>query len=496
MAGLRRNILQTRDALSHQTIHSALVLWNNALKKDKKVSLNDDDRSAMLIAAREAVAYRADVTATSVKPEMRPADFASEFDTLLPQKGASASSVIDDLIAIAGKGLHGHVSPRFFGYVCGGSMPVGAAADFLVTSWGQNVASSWESPAAAVIEQTVCQWCLELLGLPPESGVGIVSGATVANTQAIIAARDTLLQRQGWDVFENGLLGAPDVPVLIGDAAHSAPLAGVRYAGLGLGRATRLATDDQGRILIDALRAALEACKNPPLVILQAGQINTGAFDPFQEAIPIIHDAAGWVHVDGAFGLWAHAVPSLRERLAGVDGADSWAVDLHKWLNAPYDAGLCIVRERAALVSSMSVRGAYLPELGETWEPSDSTLELSRRARGVPSYAIIKHLGADGIREMIAHHCALATYLADRLRGEPGIEIMNDVMLNQVAIACETDEKTTRVLERIQERARVYPSHGVWQGRQIIRVSVINHATDHEDIDLLFDEIRAANLAV
>ena len=463
------------------------------MERSETLPLSDDDRLAMLAAAREAITYRADLKSSSVKPELRPADFAANFDTSLPDKGASATSVIDDLIEVASKGLQGHASSRFFGYVCGGSMPVGTAADFLVTSWGQNAASSWESPSVAVIEQTVCQWCLELLGLPMDSGVGIVSGATVANTQGIIAARDTLLKRQGWDVFEDGLFGAPDIPVMIGDAAHSAPMAGVRYAGLGLGRATRLATDDQGRILIDTLRAELQACKNPPMVILQAGQINTGAFDPFAEAIPIIHDAGGWVHVDGAFGLWANAVPGMQDRLAGIDGADSWAVDLHKWLNAPYDAGLCIVRDRSALVSSMSARGAYLPGIGETWEPSDSTLELSRRARGIPSFAIIKHLGADGIRDMITHHCALATYLADRLSQEPGIEIMNEVVLNQVAIACETDDKTGKVLERIQEKARVYPSHGEWKGRQIIRVSIINHATDHADIDLLIEEILDAN---
>ncbi|WP_171052602.1 pyridoxal phosphate-dependent decarboxylase family protein [Ruegeria sediminis] len=463
------------------------------LEENEKLSLSEDDRFAMLAAAQEAIAYRESLKSSAVKPELRPADFASNFDSVLPNKGMPASLVIDDLITTASAGLHGHASPRFFGYVCGGSMPVGAAADFLVTSWGQNAASSWESPSAAVIEQTVCQWCLELLGLPLDSGVGIVSGATVANAQGIIAARDSLLHRQGWDVFEDGLFGAPDVPVVIGDAAHSAPMAGVRYAGLGLGRATRLATDDQGRISLSALRTELEACKNPPLVILQAGQINTGAFDPFAEAIPMIQDAGGWAHVDGAFGLWAHAVPSLRDRLTGVDGADSWAVDLHKWLNAPYDAGLCIVRDRSALVSAMSARGAYLPGVGETWEPSDSTLELSRRARGIPSYAIMRHLGADGIREMISRHCDMAAYLADHLSTVPGIEIVNDVVLNQVAIACGTDEKTTAVLERIQQRAQVYPSHGVWQGRQIIRVSIINHATSYSDIDLLIEEILDAN---
>ena len=462
------------------------------MTRNDRVPLDADERNAMLAAAEAAVVFREELATAPVKPALRPDAFAAGFDRSLPERGSPASAVIEELIAVAGPGIHRHASPRFFGYVCGGSMPVGAAADFLVTAWGQNSASSWESPAVAVIEQTLCQWCLDLLDLPPDCGVGIVSGGTVANAQGIIAARDRLLERQGWDVQENGLIGAPDIPVILGDAAHSAPMAGVRYAGLGLGRATRLATDDQGCILLDSLRTALEGCTAPPLVILQAGQINTGACDPFAEAIPMIHAAGGWVHVDGAFGLWAHAVPELRPRLAGVDGADSWAVDLHKWLNAPYDAGLCIVRDRSALVSSMTARGAYLPEPGETWEPSDSTLELSRRARGIPSYAILRHLGAEGLREMVARHCKLAAYLAERLSAEPGVTVMNEVVLNQVAIACETDEITRQVLSTIQDRAVVYPSHGVWQGRQIIRVSIINHATDHADIDLLVDEIRSA----
>ena len=462
---------------------------------DEIAPLSEDERAAMLTAAREAVAYRDSLADAAVKPDLRPAALALELDGTLPDHGESPSTIIEDLIAFAGKGLQGHASPRFFGYVCGGSMPVGAAADFLVTAWGQNAASSWESPSAAIIEQTVCRWCLELLGLPGDCGVGIVSGATVANTQGIMAARDALLTRQGWDIDENGLFGAPELPVLISDAAHSAPMAGVRYAGLGLGRAKRIATDDQGRILISALKAALADCPQPPLVVLQAGQINTGASDPFAEAIPLVHDVGGWVHVDGAFGLWAHAVPELRDRVAGVDGADSWAVDLHKWLNAPYDAGLCIVRDRADLVSAMSARGAYLPEQGETWEPSDSTLELSRRARGIPSYAIIRQLGAQGVRAMISRHCALAAHLANRLSGVPGVEIVNDVVLNQVALCFETDALTTKVLERVQERACVYPSHGVWNDRQIIRVSIINHATSYADIDLLVSELMDAHRA-
>jgi len=451
-----------------------------------------DDRRAMEAAARHAIAFREGLDAGPARPNLRPAEIVSRFGGHLPDSGASAVSVIEALARDALDGVHPHTSPRFFGYVCGGSMPVGTAADFLVSAWGQNAASSWESPSVAVIEQTVCRWCLDLMGLPAESGVGICTGATVANTQAIMAARDALLARQGWDAGERGLFGAPEIPVLVGADAHSAPLAGLRYAGFGLGRAIRVQTDDQGRIRLDELDQALSGCSNPPLVVLQAGQINTGAFDPFAEAIPLIHRHKGWVHVDGAFGLWLNAVPGLRDRLKGVEGADSWAVDLHKWLNAPYDAGLSIVRDRGALVASMSARGAYLPEVGKTWEPSESILELSRRARGVPSYAILRHLGASGVRAMIARHCALAEYLARRLAEGSGFTVLNDVVSNQVAIACADDATTQRVLDRVQANGRVYPSHGVWRGRKIIRCSITNHATDRADIDVLVAELRAA----
>lgn len=451
-----------------------------------------DDRQAMEAAARHAIAFREGLDDGPARPKLRPAEIVSRFDGPLPDSGASAVSVIDALVRDAIDGVHPHPSPRFFGYVIGGSMPVGTAADFLVSAWGQNAASSWESPSVAVIEQTVCRWCLDLMGLPAESGVGICTGATVANTQAVMAARDALLARQGWDAGADGLFGAPEIPVLVGADAHSAPLAGLRYAGFGLGRAIRVETDDQGRIRLDALEKALATCTNPPLVVLQAGQINTGAFDPFAESIPLIHRHKGWVHVDGAFGLWLNAVPGLRDRLKGVEGADSWAVDLHKWLNAPYDAGLSIVRDRGALVASMTARGAYLPELGKTWEPSESILELSRRARGVPSYAILKHLGASGVRAMIARHCALAEYLAQRLAEGSGFTVLNEVVSNQVAIACADDATAQRVLDRVQSNGRVYPSHGVWRGRKIIRCSISNHATDKADIDVLVAELKAA----
>jgi len=364
----------------------------------------------MEAAGRHATAYR------EAGPE-RSIPAATDLDTLvarfrvpLAEAGMPAEQVIEQLVRDTSDGLSQMTSPGYFGYVLGGSHPVGVAADMLVSAWGQNAdaGSAFETPAITGIERALCDWGLDLLGLPDDCGVGIVTGATIANTQGVMAARHALLQHQGWDVEDQGLFGAPEIPVLIGDAAHSAPFAALRYAGFGAGRLTRVQTDDEGRIRPDAFMDALAACKAPPLVILQAGQINSGAFDPFAELIPAVHARGGWVHVDGAFGLWLQVVPELAPRLAGVQGADSWAVDLHKWLNAPFDAALCIVRERPYLVAAMSARGAYLPETSEHWEPTDSTLELSRRARGVPSYAILRHLGRAGVRELVERHCRLA----------------------------------------------------------------------------------------
>lgn len=459
-------------------------------------TLTPQERHAIEIAAREVIAYRESLADADVPPELRPDAFAPRIPAVLAEEGAPPDEVIADLVADVGPGLGGLSSPRFFGYVLGSSMPVGIAADMLVSGWGQNVGSSWETPGVFVMERTVCKWCVDMLGLPAESAVGIVTGATVANTQGIMAARNALLRRQGWDVEDKGLFGAPEFPVLIGADAHSAPFAGLRYAGLGAGRAIRVATDDQGRIRPEAMAEALAGIDAPPLVVLQAGQINTGAFDRFAELIPMIHAKGGWVHVDGAFGLWLAAVPELAPRLAGVAEADSWAVDLHKWLNAPFDAGLCIVRDRAALIASMSARGAYLPTTLDAVEPTDTTLELSRRARGVPSYAILRALGQSGVRALIARHCALADRLAARLAAEPGIRILSEIASNQVSVAIgegeEGDRLTRAVLARVQARGRVYPSHGEWRGRDIIRCSIIGYAMTTAEIDLLGDEIIAA----
>jgi glutamate/tyrosine decarboxylase-like PLP-dependent enzyme len=418
------------------------------------------------------------------------------FRTALADDGIAAVEVIDTIAREAADGLNRMSSPNFYGYVLGGSHPVGVAADHLVSAWGQNAGSSFETPAVTAMERAVCDWVIDLLGLPGESGAGMVTGASVANMVGVMAARNALLAAQGWDVEDKGLFGAPDIPVLIGADAHSAPFAALRYAGFGAGRAIRVATDDQGRIDPAAFGAAIAKAGRPVLAVLQAGQINSGAFDPFDRLIPMVRENGGWVHVDGAFGLWLAAVPGLAERLAGVEGADSWAVDLHKWLNAPFDAGLVICRDRAPLVRAMTARGDYLPGTSDAWEPSDSTPELSRRARGVPSYAILRHLGRNGIREMVARHCDLARHAAGRLAAEPGISVLNEVHCNQVAVSFGTgeagDRLTEEVLGAVQRRGRVYPTHGTWRGRKIIRISVIGYATGQEHVDTLVEEILTA----
>lgn len=455
--------------------------------------LTTSQRQAMERASRAALEYRQNLPNRPARPALSLDAAVERFSQPLAEDGMSDDEVIVQMLEAAEGGIHQMTAPSFFGYVCGGSHPVGVAADFLVSAWGQNAASAFESPAITGMERQVCNWLIELMGLPQESGVGLVTGASLANTAGVMSARNALLMRQGWNVEEQGLFGAPEIPVLVGQDAHSAPLAALRYAGFGTERAQRIATDDQGRIDPQAFSQALDDCLAPPLVILQAGQINSGAFDPFAQLILLVHERGGWVHVDGAFGLWLAAVPALADRLAGVQQADSWAVDLHKWLNAPYDCGAVVVRERRWLVASMSARGAYLPDVTAHWEPSDSTPELSRRARGVASYAIMRQLGRKGLREMIARHCHLAERAALRLGEHPGFEVLNDIHSNQVVVACvEGDALTMKVLEQVQAGAKVYPSHGEWAGRKVIRISISNYAMHDEHIDLLCNELEAA----
>ncbi|MBL4766844.1 MAG: aspartate aminotransferase family protein [Rhodobacteraceae bacterium] len=456
-------------------------------------SLTKSERAALETAFDHAVSYRESLEDRPVFAEINLATTMERFFKPLPEHGEPAQDVIKQMIADGDQGLLQIGSGRFFGFVMGGSDPTGIAADVLVSAWGQNSANSGLMPTTGAIERTVCEWVIKLLGLPDESGAGLVTGGTLANTTGVMAARNALLRRLGWDVEAKGLFGAPEIQVIIGEEAHSATFAALRYAGLGAERVHKIPVDDNGTMNAAAFADVFDKLSGPILVILQAGHINSGGFDPFDQIIPKAREKDSWVHVDGAFGLWLNAVPELAPRLNGVELADSWAIDLHKWLNAPFDAGMVIVRDRETLFRSMSAKGAYLAPTSDIWDASDSVMELSRRARGVPSYAILRSLGVSGVREMITRHCRLAQRFAREVSAIDGLAVLNDPTANQVAFTCaegeEGDRLTQHTLERIHQNGRVYPSHGEWKGRKIIRVSITNHRTNDADIDLLLSEI-------
>jgi glutamate/tyrosine decarboxylase-like PLP-dependent enzyme len=420
------------------------------------------------------------------------------------EAGAPIEDTIRDLIARAEPGLAASTGPRFFGWVIGGSHPAGVAADWLTSVWGQNAGNHLGFPAASAAEEASAAALLDLLGLPADASVGFVTGATMANFTCLAAARGEVLRRVGWDVEGDGLFGAPPIQVIMGDDAHTTVHAALKFLGLGDKRVTLVATDRQGAMQPAAVEAALNAVTGPAIVITQAGQINTGAFDPF----PLINDLArqkgAWVHVDGAFGLWARAAPDLAHLADGVDGADSWATDGHKWLQTPYDCGYAIVRNKEAHRRAMQIAASYLPGASDGGRnPSDYAPELSRRARGFATWAMLRHLGRSGIAEMVSRHCALARRFAERLSAEADIAILNPVLLNQVAVRLgagldpETADRLTRLtIARIQRDGVCFAGGGQWRGAWIIRLSVIGHSTTVADIDRSAEAIITAWRAV
>ncbi len=447
----------------------------------------------------EAIAYRERV-ATDPSPPTRDYHALREaYSGPVPEKGSAPEAVIEELVAMAEGGLMPMTGPRFFGWVIGSSQPVGVAADWLVSAWGQNAGYHSPTPAAAVIEEIAESWLVDLLDLPRGSAVGFVTGATVANGVCLAAARTGTLLAQGWDPDADGLFGAPPVNVLIGADAHSSLFSSLQLIGFGYNRVIKIATDEQGRMLPDALEAAIAPLEGPKIVIAQAGQINTGAFDPFEEIVRIGKAHNAWVHVDGAFGLWARATPSRKGLTAGIEGADSWVTDGHKWLQAPYDTGFAIVRDKEVLLKAMTQWSSYLPAIGQGDRvPSNYVPELSRRARGVPVWALIRNLGRDGIATMVARHCDLARRFAERLAQEPGIRVLNDVVLNQVAVnfgrgdAASRKAMTEAVIARVQKGGVLFAGGAQWREDWIMRLSVISAPTTEADIDMSADAIVAA----
>lgn len=462
--------------------------------------MNEAGRKALERAAARAASYREQVTQRPPRPEVSAEELRALLGGPTPEAGeADWAKVIDGLADAAEPGLMGITSPRFFGWVMGGSHLAGVAADWLTSAWGQNAGLYHGTPAAAVAEEVASRWLLDILQLPKSCSVGFVTGATMANFVGLAAARDEMLRRRGWSVEEGGLQGAPVVTVCIGADAHTTVFKALHYLGLGRSSMRAIATDDMGRMQADALESALREIDGPTIVAAQAGQINTGAFDPFTRIPAICRAAGAWLHVDAAFGLWARACPDRAHLAAGLDEADSWSTDAHKWLQAPYDCGVAIVRDAEAHRRAMAISASYLPEEASLPQPSHYTPELSRRARGFAIWAILRALGRSGVAEMVSRHCASARHAAARLASEPGIEILNDVELNQVAVGfgagwerARQNDAARQVIEHVQRANRVFVGGGDWRGRWIARISVTSNETGLSDADALADEIIAA----
>jgi glutamate/tyrosine decarboxylase-like PLP-dependent enzyme len=451
----------------------------------------DDYEHALDAAVRHALGWLRTVGTRPVAATTDAAGVAAALGGPLPERGSAPAEVVERLAAEAEPGLTAMGSGRFFGWVTGGTLPAALAADWLVSTWDQNAATRIKSPAATGAEAVAAVWLLDLLGLPPGAGVGFVTGATMANFTGLAAARASVLARAGWDVHEDGLAGAPKVAVLVGAERHDTVDLVLRY--LGLGRPTTVAADDQGRIRLDALAAALEGLPpgTPTILVLQAGNLHSGAFDPFREAVALAHARGAWVHVDGAFGLWAGASPRLQRLVAGADGADSWATDAHKTLNVPYDCGIGIVADPAALRAAFGMRASYLQTDGAS-EPFERVPELSRRARGIPVWAALAGLGHQGVAELVEGLAARAAAIAQGVAAIPGAVVLNDVVFTQVCVAFEDDERTAAVEAALLADGTTWMSGSFWRGRRVIRVSVSNWSTDEADVRASVDALRRA----
>jgi len=428
-------------------------------------------------AARRAARYLDALEDRPVAPSPAAVAALAELDRPLPDAPVEPAAVLEELDRLGTPATTAMAGPRFFGFVIGGSLPAALAANVLASAWDQNSARWAATPGTAAIESAALRWTLEALGLPRETGGGFVTGATVANFTALAAARHALLARAGWDVEARGLFGAPPITVVVGAEAHVSVLKALAMLGLGRERVVTVPVDGQGRLRPDAL----PPLPRPAVVCLQAGNVNTGAFDPLPPVLARAREAGAWVHVDGAFGLWAAAAPRRAHLVAGLADADSWATDAHKWLNVPYDSGLALVRDAAALRAAMGISAAYLPPASER-DPADFTPELSRRARGVEIWAALRSLGRSGLADLVERGCRHAARFAEGLAAA-GHEILNDVVLNQVLVSFGDEARTRRVISALQADGTCWCGGTVWQGRTAMRISVSCWATTDDDVE-------------
>jgi glutamate/tyrosine decarboxylase-like PLP-dependent enzyme len=444
--------------------------------------------------------YLATVAERRVAASLTGDELRARLGGALPAAGDDPLRVIDSLADAGSTGTVASQGPRYFGFVTGGAMPAAMAADWLVSAWDQNASVHVMSPLAAVIEQIVAGWLRQLFGLPPQWSVGFVTGAQMANFTSLLTARHHLLERAGWDVEAQGLFGAPPIDVVINDEAHRTISTALRMLGLGAERLRRVETDGQGRMRPDALARMLRGGTGPCIVCAQIGNVNTGAADPIREIAAVTRERGAWLHVDGAFGLWA-AVSATRSTLtAGIDEADSLATDAHKWLNVPYDSGLVFTAHAEAHQRSLLVPAHYIQATPGERDPRAFTPDESRRARALPIYAALRVLGRDGVRALVDRCCDLATRMAARLAGHPSVRVLNDVVLNQVLVQFRTpamsDEAaaafTQDVISRIQREGTCWAGGTRWHGETAMRISISNWSTSEADIDRSAGAILAA----
>lgn len=438
----------------------------------------------LLDAAQRSIRYLDSLDDRRVSPS--PADVAalSQLYVALPDSPTDPARVLAQLDEVVSPATMAMAGPRFFGFVIGGSLPATVAAGWLATAWDQNAGLYNSTPGVAALEEIALKWLVEVLKLPAGVAGGFVTGTTVAHITALAAARHSVLAKVGWNVEADGLFGAPPITVITGAEGHPTLYKALGVVGLGRKRVVKVPVDSQGRMRLDAF----PKIEGPTIVCVQAGNVNTGAFDPIGEICDIAHEAGAYVHVDGAFGLWARASAEQAHLAEGMDRADSWATDCHKWLNVPYDSGVAFVRDEHALRAAMAITAEYLPTDSANRNPSDYTPELSRRARGIEVYAALASLGRAGVEELVSRHCRQARRFAEGLSAA-GFEILNDVVLNQVLVAFGDAERTARVITAIQEEGTCWAGITVWQGRTAMRISVISWATTDADVERSLEAI-------